>query len=60
MLTGVAPSDGAPNEVDLDTLRLADSLPVLCRPDIGAAEAQLYEAGAAVGCKPKDGPRECS
>jgi NodT family efflux transporter outer membrane factor (OMF) lipoprotein len=56
VLTGVAPSDGAPSEVDLDTLRLADSLPVALpselvrrRPDIGAAEAQLYEAGAAVG-----------
>ena len=56
VLIGGTPSDGTPKEVELDTLRLADNLPVDLpselvrrRPDIGAAEAQLHEAGAAVG-----------
>jgi len=56
VLIGTAPSDGTPTEVDLDTLKLANDLPVALpselvrrRPDIGAAEAQLHEAGAAVG-----------
>jgi hypothetical protein len=56
VLIGAAPSAGTPNEVQLDTLRLADILPVALpselvrlRPDIGAAEALLNEAGATVG-----------
>jgi NodT family efflux transporter outer membrane factor (OMF) lipoprotein len=56
VLLGAAPADGTPNEVDLATLRPADDFPVALpselvrrRPDIDAAEAQLHEAGAAVG-----------
>jgi NodT family efflux transporter outer membrane factor (OMF) lipoprotein len=56
VLIGAAPADGTPNEVQLATLRPADDLPVALpselvrrRPDIDAAEAQLHEAGAAVG-----------
>jgi NodT family efflux transporter outer membrane factor (OMF) lipoprotein len=56
VLIGVAPSDETPHEVELATLKLADNLPVALpselvrrRPDIDAAEAQLHEAGAAVG-----------
>jgi NodT family efflux transporter outer membrane factor (OMF) lipoprotein len=56
VLIGAAPADGTPNEVELATLRPADDLPVALpselvrrRPDIDAAEAQLHEAGAAVG-----------
>jgi NodT family efflux transporter outer membrane factor (OMF) lipoprotein len=56
VLLGAAPADGTPQEVELSTLRLPDDLPVALpselvrrRPDIDAAEAQLHEAGAAVG-----------
>jgi len=56
VLLGAAPADGTPREVELGTLRPADDLPVALpselvrrRPDIDAAEAQLHEAGAAVG-----------
>jgi NodT family efflux transporter outer membrane factor (OMF) lipoprotein len=55
-LSGVAPSNWAPIEVELATVRLAGDLPVALpselvhrRPDIGAAEAQLHAASAAVG-----------
>jgi NodT family efflux transporter outer membrane factor (OMF) lipoprotein len=56
VLLGAAPADGTPNEVQLATLGPADNFPVALpselvrrRPDIDAAEAQLHEAGAAVG-----------
>jgi NodT family efflux transporter outer membrane factor (OMF) lipoprotein len=56
VLVGVAPSDGTISGVELDAIRLADDLPLAIpselvrrRPDIGAAEAQLHAAGAAVG-----------
>jgi NodT family efflux transporter outer membrane factor (OMF) lipoprotein len=56
VLIGVAPSDGTAADVELDGLELADDLPLAVpselvrrRPDIGAAEAQLHAAGAAVG-----------
>jgi NodT family efflux transporter outer membrane factor (OMF) lipoprotein len=56
VLIGVAPSAAPRYDVSLDALTLADNLPVALpselvhrRPDIGAAEAQLHEAGAAVG-----------
>jgi NodT family efflux transporter outer membrane factor (OMF) lipoprotein len=56
VLLGVAPSDGTTNDIDLDAIKLADDLPLAIpselvrrRPDIGAAEAQLREAGATVG-----------
>jgi NodT family efflux transporter outer membrane factor (OMF) lipoprotein len=55
-LVGLAPSDWTAPDVDLDTIRLAGSLPVALpselvhrRPDIGAAEAQLHAASAALG-----------
>ncbi len=55
-LIGVTPADGPPSEIDLEALRPPDDLPVALpaelvrrRPDIGAAEAQLHAAGAAVG-----------
>jgi NodT family efflux transporter outer membrane factor (OMF) lipoprotein len=56
VLIGVAPSDGTYTDVELDALKLADDLPLAVpselvrrRPDIGAAEARLHEASAAVG-----------
>jgi NodT family efflux transporter outer membrane factor (OMF) lipoprotein len=56
VLVGVAPSDGTGSDVELDGLKLADDVPLAVptelvrrRPDIGAAEAQLHEASAAVG-----------
>lgn len=56
VLLGAAPADGTPPEVELATLRPAHDLPIALpselvrrRPDIDAAEAQLHEAGAAVG-----------
>ena len=56
VLLGAAPSDGTPHELELATLEPAGDLPVALpselvrrRPDIDAAEAQLHEAGAAVG-----------
>jgi NodT family efflux transporter outer membrane factor (OMF) lipoprotein len=56
VLLGVAPSDAAGTNVELDALKLADDLPLAVpselvhrRPDIGAAEAQLQAAGASVG-----------
>jgi NodT family efflux transporter outer membrane factor (OMF) lipoprotein len=56
VLLGAAPADGTPHEVELGTIRPAADLPVALpselvrrRPDIDAAEAQLHEAGAAVG-----------
>jgi NodT family efflux transporter outer membrane factor (OMF) lipoprotein len=55
VLVGVAPSDGAISDVELDAITLADDLPLAIpsqllrrRPDIGAAEAQLRVAGATV------------
>jgi NodT family efflux transporter outer membrane factor (OMF) lipoprotein len=55
-LIGVAPVDGPSTEMDLEALRPPDDLPLALpselvrrRPDIGAAEAQLHAAGAAVG-----------
>lgn len=55
-LVGVAASDWTAPEIDLDELRLPHDLPLALpsdlvhrRPDILAAEAQLREAGAAVG-----------
>lgn len=55
-LSGVAASNWTPIEVELTTFSLADDLPVALpselvhrRPDIGAAEAQLHAASAAVG-----------
>jgi NodT family efflux transporter outer membrane factor (OMF) lipoprotein len=55
-LSGVATADWTPIDVELSTLKLADDLPAALpselvhrRPDIGAAEAQLHAASAAVG-----------
>ena len=55
-LIGVAPVDAPSAEMDLEALRPPDDLPLALpselvrrRPDIGAAEAQLHAAGAAVG-----------
>jgi NodT family efflux transporter outer membrane factor (OMF) lipoprotein len=55
-LIGVAPVDAPSTEMDLEALRPPDDLPLALpselvrrRPDIGAAEAQLHAAGAAVG-----------
>ena len=60
-LTGVAPADWTPIEMDLDAIRLAEKLPMVLpselvrrRPDIGAAEAQLHAASAAVGVATAD------
>ena len=54
-LIGVVPTDGPQTELDLEALRSLDDLPLALpselvrrRPDIGAAEAQLHAAGAAV------------
>lgn len=54
-LVGVVPADGPHTELELDALKPAKDLPVALpselvrrRPDIGAAEAQLQAAGAAV------------
>jgi NodT family efflux transporter outer membrane factor (OMF) lipoprotein len=56
VLVGVTPADGTSSDVELDSIKLANDLPlaipselVRLRPDIGAAEAQLHTAGAAVG-----------
>ena len=56
VLVGATPSDGATSDVELDAIKLTDELPLAIpselvrrRPDIGAAEAQLREAGAMVG-----------
>jgi NodT family efflux transporter outer membrane factor (OMF) lipoprotein len=56
VLVGVAPADQTISGVELDAVKLADDLPLAIpselvhrRPDIGAAEAQLHAAGAAVG-----------
>jgi NodT family efflux transporter outer membrane factor (OMF) lipoprotein len=55
-LIGVVPADAPATEMDLEALRPPDDLPLALpselvrrRPDIGAAEAQLHAAGAAVG-----------
>ncbi|MGO9935394.1 MAG: efflux transporter outer membrane subunit [Steroidobacteraceae bacterium] len=55
-LIGMAPRDWAPIDVDLEGIRPMGKLPVVLpselvrrRPDIGAAEAQLHAASAAVG-----------
>ena len=55
-LIGVAPADAPSTEMDLEALRPPDDLPLALpselvrrRPDIGAAEAQLHAAAAAVG-----------
>jgi NodT family efflux transporter outer membrane factor (OMF) lipoprotein len=55
-LIGVVPADAPSTEVNLEALRPPDDLPLALpselvhrRPDIGAAEAQLHAAGAAVG-----------
>ena len=55
-LIGVAPVDAPSSDVDLEALRPPDELPLTLpselvrrRPDIGAAEAQLHAAAAAVG-----------
>jgi NodT family efflux transporter outer membrane factor (OMF) lipoprotein len=55
-LIGVVPADAPSTEVNLGALRPPDDLPLALpselvhrRPDIGAAEAQLHAAGAAVG-----------
>jgi NodT family efflux transporter outer membrane factor (OMF) lipoprotein len=55
-LVGEAPSDWTAPDVELDDLHLAKDLPVVLpselvhrRPDIGAAEAQLHAASAALG-----------
>jgi NodT family efflux transporter outer membrane factor (OMF) lipoprotein len=55
-LIGVVPADGPSIELDLETLKPPNDLPLALpselvhrRPDIGAAEAQLHAAGAAVG-----------
>lgn len=60
-LTGVAPPDWAAIDVDLDAIRPADKLPMVLpselvrrRPDIGAAEAQLHAASAALGIATAD------
>jgi NodT family efflux transporter outer membrane factor (OMF) lipoprotein len=55
-LIGVVPADAPSTDMDLEALRPPDDLPLALpselvrrRPDIGAAEAQLHAAGAAVG-----------
>lgn len=55
-LIGVVPAEEPPTEMDLVALRAPENLPLALpselvrrRPDIGAAEAQLHAAGAAVG-----------
>lgn len=55
-LIGVVPVEGPPTEMGLEELRPPDDLPLALpselvrrRPDIGAAEAQLHVAAAAVG-----------
>ncbi len=55
-LIGVVPADAPSTEMDLEALRPPEDLPIALpselvhrRPDIGAAEAQLHAAGAAVG-----------
>jgi NodT family efflux transporter outer membrane factor (OMF) lipoprotein len=55
-LIGVVPADAPSTEMDLEALRPPEDLPLALpselvrrRPDIGAAEAQLHAAGAAVG-----------
>jgi NodT family efflux transporter outer membrane factor (OMF) lipoprotein len=55
-LIGMAPRDWTPIDVDLDDIGTMEKLPVVLpselvrrRPDIGAAEAQLHAASAAVG-----------
>jgi NodT family efflux transporter outer membrane factor (OMF) lipoprotein len=55
-LIGAAPADAPSTEMNLEALRPPDDLPLALpselvrrRPDIGAAEAQLHAAGAAVG-----------
>jgi NodT family efflux transporter outer membrane factor (OMF) lipoprotein len=55
-LVGAAPSDWTAPDMDLDDLKLAQHLPVALpselvhrRPDIGAVEAQLHAASAALG-----------
>jgi NodT family efflux transporter outer membrane factor (OMF) lipoprotein len=60
-LVGVAPSDWTPIEVDLDGIRPTEQLPLVLpselvrrRPDIGAAEAQLHSASAAIGVATAD------
>jgi NodT family efflux transporter outer membrane factor (OMF) lipoprotein len=56
ILIGMAPRDWTPIDADLDGIRPMDKLPVVLpselvrrRPDIGAAEAQLHAASAALG-----------
>ena len=60
-LSGVAPSDWTPLEIDLDTLRLPQDVPVALpselvrrRPDVGTAESQLRAASADVGVATAD------
>ena len=60
-LTGVAPSDWRPPDIDLDALRLPQDVPVSLpselvhrRPDIGAAESRLRAASADVGIATAD------
>jgi NodT family efflux transporter outer membrane factor (OMF) lipoprotein len=60
-LIGVAPPDWAAIDVDLEAIRPTDNLPVVLpselvrrRPDIGAAEAQLHAASAALGIATAD------
>jgi NodT family efflux transporter outer membrane factor (OMF) lipoprotein len=55
-LIGVVPADAPSTEMELEALRPPEDLPLALpselvrrRPDIGAAEAQLHAAGAAVG-----------
>jgi NodT family efflux transporter outer membrane factor (OMF) lipoprotein len=55
-LVGTVPAEESPTEMDLESLRPPDDLPLALpselvhrRPDIGAAEAQLHAVGAAVG-----------
>lgn len=55
-LRGTTPADWTAPAVDLDEIKLAEQLPVALpsdlvhrRPDIGAAEAQLHAASAAIG-----------
>jgi NodT family efflux transporter outer membrane factor (OMF) lipoprotein len=56
VLVGAAPSEGTTGDVELEAIGLANDLPIAIpsqlvrrRPDIGAAEAQLRDAGATVG-----------
>ena len=55
-LIGMSPRDWTPIDADLDAIMPMDKLPVVLpselvrrRPDIGAAEAQLHAASAALG-----------